>query len=83
MMMGPELEFNKAGLETDLPNYIASLEKNAAAQEVMSPQPAGLAKLKDLVAADQFFLEQKKGIHRTYPNVTYGNEMDIYTSAHN
>ncbi|HEV2731165.1 MAG TPA: MBL fold metallo-hydrolase [Terriglobales bacterium] len=78
MMMGPELEFNKDGLNTALPNYIASLEKKAAAQEAMSPQPGGLTKLKDLVAEDRFFLEQKTGIHRTYPNVTYSNEMDIY-----
>lgn len=78
MMMGPEREFNKAGLETDLPGYIADLEKKAAAQAAISPQPSSLAKLRHLIAEDQFFLEQKRGIHRTYPNVTYGDEMDFY-----
>jgi glyoxylase-like metal-dependent hydrolase (beta-lactamase superfamily II) len=64
MMMGPALEFNRPGIERDLPGYIASLEKRA-------PPPD------DLVEA-RFFLEQKKNVHHTFPNVTFTDRMDLY-----
>lgn len=64
MMMGPALEFNRPGIERDLPAYIANLEKQSPA----SP---------DLAEA-RFFLEQKKGVHYTFPNVTFTDRVDIH-----
>jgi glyoxylase-like metal-dependent hydrolase (beta-lactamase superfamily II) len=64
MMMGPALEFNRPGIERDLPGYIASLGKR-------SPPPEDLAEAR-------FFLEQKKNVHHTFPNVTFTDRMDLY-----
>ncbi len=78
MMMGPALEFNRPGIESDLPNYIASIEKRVAKDEATNPTPAELPKLKALLEEDRFFLEQKKNVHHTFANMTYLNEMNIY-----
>ena len=64
MMMGPALEFNRPGIERDLPGYIASLEKR-------SPQP-------DELAEARFFLEQKKNVRHTFPDVTFTDRMNLF-----
>jgi cyclase len=78
MMMGPALEFNRPGIETQLPEYIASLEKRVVAAEAANPQPANLPRLRQLLEDDKFFLEQKRNVHFTFPNLTYKDEMNIY-----
>lgn len=67
MMAGPAVDFNKPGLESQLPAYIASLERRAAADPSLAP----------LLAEDRFFLEQKKTVHLTLPTVTFSDRMDI------
>ena len=63
MMMGPALEFNRPGVERQLPAYIQSLEQRGAD--------------KTLIAADRFFLEQKKNVTHTFPSLTYADRMTI------
>jgi glyoxylase-like metal-dependent hydrolase (beta-lactamase superfamily II) len=67
MMMGPALDFNRPGLETQLPNYLQSLEKRAAADP----------SLKSLLDEDRFFLEQKSRVRHTFPNVTFSDRLSI------
>jgi cyclase len=77
MMIGPALAFNKPGLETELPAYVKSLEKKLAAAEAASPPPDGLPRLRQLVEADRFFLEQKTNVRHTFPTRTFGDRLDI------
>jgi glyoxylase-like metal-dependent hydrolase (beta-lactamase superfamily II) len=63
MMMGPALEFNRPGIEQQLPGYIQSLERRGADQALLD--------------ADKFFLDQKKNVQHTFPNVTYSDRMTI------
>jgi len=63
MMTGPALEFNRPGIEQQLPGYIESLEKRGAD--------------KALIDADRFFFEQKKNVQHTFPDVTYSDRMTI------
>jgi glyoxylase-like metal-dependent hydrolase (beta-lactamase superfamily II) len=67
MMAGPAVEFNRPGLETQLPGYIQSLEKRARAD----------AKLQPLLEADRFFLEQKKNVRLALPNLTFSDRLTI------
>jgi len=67
MMMGPAIDFNRPGLETQLPDYLKSLERRAAAN------PA----LQATLAEDRFFLEQKSHVHHTFPNVTFGDRLGL------
>ncbi|HEX2445454.1 MAG TPA: MBL fold metallo-hydrolase [Vicinamibacterales bacterium] len=77
MMMGPALAFNKPGLETELPAYVKSLEKKLAAAEAASPPPDSLPRLRQLVEADRFFLDQKTNVSHTFPTRTFKDRLDI------
>src|SRR5262245_53176033 len=68
MMAGPAVAFNRPGLEHQLPAYIASLEKRAA---------AGDTALQARLEEDRFFLDQKKGVRHTLPTLTYSERMTI------
>jgi glyoxylase-like metal-dependent hydrolase (beta-lactamase superfamily II) len=78
LMMGPALDFNRPGLETQLPEYITSLEKRVAAAEAANPQPPDLPKLKHLLEDDRFFLQQKKGVHHTFADVTFTDQLNLH-----
>ena len=67
MMAGPAIEFNRPGLERQLPGYVSMLEKRAESDPAARP------------AADvaRFFLEQKKNAHLVLPNTTYANRLDL------
>jgi len=67
LMSGPAIEFNRPGVETQLPAYISGLERRAASDPSLAP----------LLAEDRFFLEQKQSVQLAYPNVTFTDRMDI------
>jgi cyclase len=67
MMAGPAIEFNRPGIETQLPGYIQALEKRAAADPTLAP----------LLEEDRFFLEQKKHARLVLPNLTFSDRMSI------
>jgi glyoxylase-like metal-dependent hydrolase (beta-lactamase superfamily II) len=67
LMAGPALEFNRPGLERDLPGYVTAVEKRAEA----NPD------LKALAAEDRFFLEQKRRVQHVLPNTTFTDRMTI------
>jgi len=67
LMMGPALEFNRPGLETQLPGYLKMLEQRAAAN------PA----LKATLDEDRFFLAQKTRVRHIFPNVTFTDRLAI------
>jgi cyclase len=67
MMMGPAIEFNRPGIEKQLPAYISSLEKQPAAPE-----------LTQRIENARFFLDQKAHVRHTFPNLTYTSELDIH-----
>jgi glyoxylase-like metal-dependent hydrolase (beta-lactamase superfamily II) len=67
LMMGPALEFNRPGLETQLPRYIDMLEQRTAAN----------AALKPTLDDDRFFLDQKTHVHHTFPTVTFSDRLTI------
>jgi len=67
LMAGPAIEFNRPGLERQLPGYIGMLEKRA------ETDPATRALLEE----DRFFLEQKKNVHLVLPDTTYTDRLDL------
>lgn len=67
LMAGPAVEFNRPGLERQLPDYVTALEKRAAAD----------AGARSLAEEDRFFLEQKKNAHLVLPNTTYTDRLTL------
>jgi cyclase len=77
MMMGPALDFNRPGVDQQLPGYIQSIERRVATTEATNPAAPELPALKHLLEADRFFLKQKAGVHLAFPNSTYSHKLSI------
>jgi glyoxylase-like metal-dependent hydrolase (beta-lactamase superfamily II) len=67
LMMGAALEFNRPGIETQLPAYLRNLEQQAATNPALKP----------LLDEDRFFLDQKARVRHTFPNVTFSDRLSI------
>ena len=67
MMAGPAIEFNRKGVESDLPGYVAALEKAVATKPQLQP----------LLEEDRFFLEQKQKAHLVLPGTTFTDRLSI------
>jgi cyclase len=78
MMRGPALEFNRPGLEKQLPEYVQFREQKAAAARTATPPSPDAGTLEQLATADRFFLEQKRGVRHTIPNVTFDTALHLY-----
>jgi glyoxylase-like metal-dependent hydrolase (beta-lactamase superfamily II) len=78
MMEGPALEFNRPGLEKQLPAYIASLAQKVGDAERATPPAADLPKLKARLDDDRFFFDQKKNVRHVLPDLTFIDRMTIY-----
>ena len=77
MMAGPAIEFNKPGLDAQLPGYIGQLEKRVAAGEAAATPPANLPQLKESLANAKYFLEQKRSVHHTLPTRTFHDKLTL------
>lgn len=74
MMMGPALAFNQPGLDSQLPGYIGMLEKQLATM----PASSEAAALRERIAAHRWFLEQKRGVKHTFPDVTFTDQLTLH-----
>jgi glyoxylase-like metal-dependent hydrolase (beta-lactamase superfamily II) len=75
MMMGPAIEFNRPGLETQLPAYIRSLEKRIASGETAVPPAADLPTLREALEDARNFLAQKTAVTHTLPTQTFSKRL--------
>lgn len=67
MMAGPAIAFNRRGLESDLPGYVASLEQAVAARPEVQPR----------LDVARFFLDQKKNARLVLPGVTFKDRLPL------
>lgn len=78
MMAGPAIEFNRPGLESQLPNYLANIEQRIAKADAATPAPPELPRLKKALADGRFFLDQKKAVQHTLPTLTFANALTLH-----
>jgi len=78
LMMGPALEFNRPGLETQLPAYLAGLEDQLASAEAAQPASPEATALRRRIEQDRFFLEQKRAAKPVFPNLTLSDRLTLY-----
>jgi cyclase len=71
LMIDFEPKWNGEGLKTQLPQYVASLEKKFDSDKSNE-------ELKQLVESDKEFLEQKTAQKRTYPNLTFTDSLTLW-----
>lgn len=77
MMAGPAIEFNKPGLESQLPNYLSQLEQRIATAEAATEKPANLPQMKQALLDAKFFLDQKTSVHHMLPTRTYTDKLTL------
>jgi cyclase len=68
MMMGPALEFNRPGIEQQLPGYIKMLEQKATTDPSVRPR----------LDEARFFLDQKRSVKHVFPDVTFTSALDLH-----
>lgn len=78
MMMGPALEFNKPGLDEQLPGYIKSLEGALAKAQATTPAPANLPRITQALDDARYFLDQKRSVTHVFPNVTFSDRLTLH-----
>jgi glyoxylase-like metal-dependent hydrolase (beta-lactamase superfamily II) len=71
LMLGPAVEFNRPGLEQQLPAYVASLERKAESDPSIRP----------LAEEDRFFLDQKQHVHLVVPDETYSDRLTVHLGS--
>jgi glyoxylase-like metal-dependent hydrolase (beta-lactamase superfamily II) len=77
IMAGPAIEFNRPGLESQLPDYIRSIEKRIATGEAATPPAADLPALREALHDARYFLEQKNSVKHVLPTQTFSHRLDI------
>jgi len=77
-MMSVAIPWNASGLERDLPNYISYLKKQLTAAEARHAPGADLDKQRELLAADEDFLQQKRAVAYTFPNATFSKSVTLF-----
>jgi glyoxylase-like metal-dependent hydrolase (beta-lactamase superfamily II) len=77
LMAGPAVAFNKPGLDAQLPEYIRSLEKRVADAEAAAPPAANLPALREALDEARYFLEQKRAVSPTLPDIVFSDRLDL------
>lgn len=67
LMSGPAIEFNRPGIERQIPAYVRMLEQRAATDAAVRPQ----------LDVARWFLDQKRNARLVLPDTTYSDRMDL------
>jgi cyclase len=78
LMMNVAVAWNAPGLEKDLPDYLNYEKQQLAMAEAKHAPEAELAKKRELLAADESFLQQKRSVTYTFPNATFSESATLY-----
>lgn len=77
MMSGPAIEFNRPGMESQIPGYLKDLEARIAKAAAETPQPANLPRLRQALAEARFFFDQKSSVRFVVPDRTFTSSLTI------
>ncbi len=78
MMAGPAIEFNRPGLESQLPAYLSSIEQRLARAGAATTTATELPRLRRALEDGRFFLEQKRSVKHTLPDVTFSTALTLF-----
>ncbi len=78
LMAGPAIEFNRPGLDSQLPGHIASVEEELATLKGAAANTPEMTALEEHLARDRAFLEQKRAVRHTLANVTFADSLTIH-----
>lgn len=73
LMAGPAIEFNRPGLETQLPWYLTMLEGRLNS----TPAPQNSEALRDRIEMGRWFLDEKRRVRHVLPDVTFTDRLTL------
>ena len=73
LMAGPAVEFNRPGLESQLPGYLTMLEERLTA----TPPPQNPTALNERIAMGRWFLAEKRAVRHVLPSRTYSDRLTL------
>jgi cyclase len=77
MMTEVEPRWNEKGLKQDLPQFIDGFEKQIAAGKANHLSDERIKRAEERLGVDRNFLEQKRSLRKTYPNMTFSESLTI------
>lgn len=77
LMAGPAIAFNQPGLDEQLPAHIRDVEMALAAARDTAPRSPAIARWERHLAADRFFLAQKRSVRHTLATLTFTDSLAI------
>ena len=78
LMINVAVPWNAPGLEHDLPNYINQQKQEIASAEAKNAPKDKLATMREVLAADEDFLQQKRSVTYTFPNATFSDSFTLF-----
>jgi len=73
-MAGPAIAFNRPGLESQLPDYLASLQQRLTSD----PAPRNPEALRARIALGQWFQAEKRAVRHVLPSLTYTERLTLH-----
>ncbi|HET7871403.1 MAG TPA: MBL fold metallo-hydrolase [Terriglobales bacterium] len=77
MMLEVEPRWNEKGLNEDLPQFLRGFEKQIADAKAKHLPEDRIKRAEERLAADRKFLDQKRSLRKTYPNLTFSDSLNI------
>lgn len=81
LMLGPALEFNRPGIESQLPEHIRAVERRLASLSADTSRAQDVARLQQHLREDRDFLEQKRGARHVFPNLTFRDSLTLWLGS--
>ena len=78
LMMHDSIEWNRDYLAKLIPEHIQEIDAAVAKAKLEGKDPARIARLEALAAADRDFLQQKRSLTNTFPNQVFSESMKIF-----
>jgi glyoxylase-like metal-dependent hydrolase (beta-lactamase superfamily II) len=75
LMSGPAIEFNRPGLAEQLPGHVEAVAQALAQATAADTVPGRRERLERHLAADRFFLEQKRGVTHTVADTVFTDSL--------
>ena len=73
LMAGPAIEFNRPGLESQLPGYLTMLEERLKG----TPPPQNPTALNERITLGRWFLAEKRAVRHVLPSRTYSDRLTL------
>lgn len=78
LMAGPAVEFNRPGLEVQLPAHVHEVERSLERAKAAAPAGSEAARWAEHLERDRFFLGQKRAVKHTLPTLTFTDSLVIH-----